>query len=1404
MKRSIKQVLIGTGTFFCLVLLLFSGTVLYFKTDHAQNLLQRKINGQIPGTLSYEKLRFSLLKGELELKNFLLEGPSYDRLAGFGRLFMNVSWTRLLKGDLTVERLVLERPWATIRHNEKGEMNLISAFPSVKAAQEKPERERKPLVPLNIIIDSLQLLDGSITYEKDDEAIKALIQNLVLTAQGDLSKQSGNLTVQTMNVRLGSPKIQTMINQLQIKATFNKDCIDPFFVQMNTASSELMFSGYISDLFSNPVVDIEMNTLISLSEVRQMLSLGSMITGRVSIHMNMKGQVSNPYATCRVTYGGGTIFRRQVDRIDLDVFLKDRLVILKSLNADIASGHLEVNGEADLKDAFMNGFLSHQREIESISYSLFLNQDAMRLGEILPGLENLKGIVSCDLSLDGRGISPDNLSAKLEMQLFAKEVRTIHDASPIDIHLKSIAYLDKGVVSIRRIDVETDAIKVHGEGLFDLTSYEVRATLVSDLPNLAEITSAFTMEDIQGQLELRADISGSIKTPIIDCFLQGYQLRYEGVTIGDIHLDAVLDSSGRVSASLLELENQDSAVRGAGWIQMFTDSFKLAPSMPLNFSFLFNNLQVVHFLEDRMINGTADGQLRLTGSVTALEADLSLRGKGVKVEAARIGDLVIDLRFSGGKLFLDTLKLHNRSSSFHASGTAQVIDPESMTVSKDPAFHLDLQGKRILLEDFLDHIKGRFSIDIHCKGTVKEPVGTINLHGKNIDLGVQKLSEIRLKSRLDRQKVWFAPFVIDLDLEERIEASGWISTEEAFQMTLISEGFSLHNIDWVRDRDIGDGKIALRISGKGTFNDPEIEGEISLSEMMVQGKALDNSLIRLDLHDHLARIQGGVNFDFQGSFHLKEKGFSLSLLLDETDLHPYLEMANLPLLTGTATGRVDATGNMEAMDRVSLHADMSKMKLFFKGKEIMRTQDFNVSVKEGQFHIPVLHVSLAEKGWVDVQGQGELDGPLSIGIKGRIPLETARPFFEDFPDVMGDILLFGTIEGTRDSPRIEAEVDVKNVSLIIPYIPQRLNGLNGRILISPEAITIDGLMGKIDTGRFVLEGRVDMDKFQPVKVYVNLDANAVPLELPDMLKVLFNTELKIHGDREKSMMEGELIVLEGTYFKDVKISLISLVPQKKREEPLPPKEIMYPLLRNMGLNISVKRRNPFLVDNNLAILEITPDLHISGNIGNPVMSGRANIDTGTINYQKKTFVVKKGVIDFINPYKIEPVIDITSEVQIRNWMIFLEISGTPDELVLKLTSDPAEEDEDILSLLLLGKTAHEVIEGEGGTAKTTEQLLAELIASTFGEDIKRAAGIDILEVETQDEEGEEASDRIKVTVGKNLSRRMTVKYATETKDGEISQRAIAEYKFLENIYMNGFQDSRGMFGGVLRFKVEFR
>ena len=83
-------------------------------------------------------------------------------------------------------------------------------------------------------------------------------------------------------------------------------------------------------------------------------------------------------------------------------------------------------------------------------------------------------------------------------------------------------------------------------------------------------------------------------------------------------------------------------------------------------------------------------------------------------------------------------------------------------------------------------------------------------------------------------------------------------------------------------------------------------------------------------------------------------------------------------------------------------------------------------------------------------------------------------------------------------------------------------------------------------------------------------------------------------------------------------------------------------------------------------------------------------------------------------------------------------------------------------------------------------------------------GIDLLEVEAESAGDQNSTDRIKVTVGKDLSERMAVRYSVESKDGGYVHRAATEYRLLEHFIVSGFQDTKGTYGAEFIFRVRFR
>lgn len=227
-------------------------------------------------------------------------------------------------------------------------------------------------------------------------------------------------------------------------------------------------------------------------------------------------------------------------------------------------------------------------------------------------------------------------------------------------------------------------------------------------------------------------------------------------------------------------------------------------------------------------------------------------------------------------------------------------------------------------------------------------------------------------------------------------------------------------------------------------------------------------------------------------------------------------------------------------------------------------------------------------------------------------------------------------------------------------------------------------------------------------------------------------------------------------------------------------------------------KDPFILDNNLAFIMVEPDLKIMGTVRQPVITGRADIAEGTVVYQKRQFDIEKGIIDFVDPFRIDPKITLQANTVIRDWVIYMDVSGKMDNLRFKLYSDPAETHEDILSLLIIGKTTKEL--GEGGGSYTG--ILADKASEMIGKEVASSTPLDTFKLGYDESDGQ--GGHVSVTMGKKLSERLEVIYSMETEEQETVHTNSAEYKMLENVILRAFNDSQGDFGTEITLKLEFR
>ena len=97
------------------------------------------------------------------------------------------------------------------------------------------------------------------------------------------------------------------------------------------------------------------------------------------------------------------------------------------------------------------------------------------------------------------------------------------------------------------------------------------------------------------------------------------------------------------------------------------------------------------------------------------------------------------------------------------------------------------------------------------------------------------------------------------------------------------------------------------------------------------------------------------------------------------------------------------------------------------------------------------------------------------------------------------------------------------------------------------------------------------------------------------------------GTPDTSQITGDIVLLDGLYYKDISINPLGIVGgERKRKVKPPPAEYSAPYIRNMRFDIGVQTRSAFRVDNNMARLTVAPDIQVMGTLQSPSVSGRCS------------------------------------------------------------------------------------------------------------------------------------------------------------------------------------------------------
>ena len=498
----------------------------------------------------------------------------------------------------------------------------------------------------------------------------------------------------------------------------------------------------------------------------------------------------------------------------------------------------------------------------------------------------------------------------------------------------------------------------------------------------------------------------------------------------------------------------------------------------------------------------------------------------------------------------------------------------------------------------------------------------------------------------------------------------------------------------------------------------------------------------------------------------------LKLVARSTSVDPFLRVVQPGLPQGVAlvaSGEAGIKGPLARPAELGAEAVLSELELL--------TADFPVRAREGVTlklaggRLDLGQLSLAGEG-TDLRVRGALDalgeGPLAIEASGRADLRVLAALTRRFRG-QGDARLALSVSGTRQAPLVRGTLDLEGAGLRLRGFPHGLEGLRGRVRFSERAAELEEVRGTLAGGDLTLEGQLAYAGGRLSSYDIRPTGRGLALRYPEGLRSLLDAELRLFGDADQQWITGTIDVRQALYTRryDIASELLAL----RRALPSPQ------AAAQAGARLDLKVRAPgtLRIDNNLATLGARAELALQGTSDAPVVTGRAEIERGRLYFQGHTYVIQRGVLDFVNPQRLDPLFDIEAFTRIRSYQVTLRVSGTLERVTPTLTSDPPLSSLQILALLA-GQEESEVAnltqtQARQGQAQLAAAGAATLAAGRISESMglereaERLFGLNRFSIDPSLLRGA-GTTTARVTVGKRVTPDLNVLYSQDLRGTE--------------------------------------
>ncbi len=752
-----------------------------------------------------------------------------------------------------------------------------------------------------------------------------------------------------------------------------------------------------------------------------------------------------------------------------------------------------------------------------------------------------------------------------------------------------------------------------------------------------------------------------------------------------------------------------------------------------------------------------------------------------------------DLTLKGG------VELHKLAGDIYFRKATRLFD------FSGPEFSLNVSLGNANLEDFVGIYNpefagsGRVRADMRIEGTAVNPAVEGAASILNAEIYGQPFDFVSFDFRFADRKLEFQKMVVRRG-RSLLKADAVIDTSGNFSYNAISDKVFLG--DLIRRRVPLDLAFSLKSEGGGRFDNPSISLDAMMIGSTYEGRHIRAGAITASIEDKKLTVNAGLDdkyINITAEARLEEE-FPWDAKIEirpgsyEFLLAPFLKDAPEDF-TLSLNGTTSLHG-----DRNHIYGSSEIEQVMISMYGYSFSSEGNISLDFNDRRITLNKITMQSgKTSLSISGSLEIGEQYDLVLEGSSALSPFKSLSDKLSLLKGDAEFVFSITGDWDEPEINGGLGLSNGSFGLKDYYYRISSLEGYLYIDRDRVVLHKLVGKVGGGDVEISGLVYLKKFSFKRFYVESELdNITALVSPDF-KINFGGNILLKGAPDSLMILGDFKINRAWYKERVEWKSWLLKTRKTEKYRTDISGI-----EKARLNIKVTGKDNIFIDNNIARATVSTDLLLKGTVYRPVLFGRLESKDGTVYFRNNEFRILHASADFSDPHRINPIITISSETIVKGYKIKMNLEGQLDHFNMSLSSDPPLEEMDILALLTLGQKGVELkgLEGGIGAGEATSFVTGKL-QDVIEERLKTVTGLDRLQFDPYVSKSSGAVEP-RVTVSKRmLGEKIFITYTTTL--GSTEEQIIKlEYFMNKNISVVGIRDERGILGGDIRFRFEFK